>query len=141
MDAVRLEVVTSAPVEDIVRLYVAGGWWEEKPGEREGIPALIRGSFRFLLAVDADAGIVGMGRALSDGVSDAYIQDVIVVPEFRGRGIGARIVQRLVAECERAGIGWIGLIAEPGTEPFYEKLGFAALPGYLPMRRGQAASP
>lgn len=134
MDDVRYELVKSGPVDAIVELYRAGGWWKERPGEREGIPALIRGSFRFLIAVAGGGRIVGMGRALSDGVSDAYIQDVVVLPELRGRGIGAEIVRRLVAECVGAGIGWIGLIAEPGTEPFYRRLGFGTLQGYSPMR-------
>ena len=35
--------------------------------------------------------------------------------------------------CESLGIQWIGLIGEPGTGPFYERLGFRPLEGYVPM--------
>jgi hypothetical protein len=31
------------------------------------------------------------------------------------------------------GIGWIGLIAEPGTQAFYQWLGFESMAGYSPM--------
>jgi ribosomal protein S18 acetylase RimI-like enzyme len=67
-----------------------------------------------------------MGRVISDGASDGYIQDVVVLPEFRGRGIGREIIRRLTDRCVAAGLTWIGLVAEPGTQKFYETLGFQA---------------
>ena len=56
-----------------------------------------------------------------------------MLPAFRGRGLGAAIIRRLVEELRARRIGWIGLVAEPGTEPFYRRLGFAALAGHVPM--------
>jgi len=71
-----------------VDLYRAGGWWQEEPlGVRDS--QMIRGSLCFLLAREPGARR-GMGRVISDGASDGYIQDVVVLPEFRGRGIAAR---------------------------------------------------
>ncbi len=55
-----------------------------------------------------------MGRAISDGVSDAYIQDLVVLPEYRGKGIGRKILRSVLAACREHGIGWIALIAEGG---------------------------
>ncbi len=137
MPEIIYEEVESAPTEAVVELYRAGGWWREDPAWRAVIPAMIRGSFCFLLAREPGGGIVGMGRAISDRVSDAYIQDVVVLPGYRGRGIGREIVRRLADRCVAAGISWIGLVAEPGTQPFYEPLGFRALAGHVPMlRRG-----
>ena len=74
--------------------------------------------------------LIGMGRALGDGVSDAYIQDVVVATEYRKRGIGGAIVRTLVAELRRRGVDWIGLVGAPGTENFYRSLGFAAPAGF-----------
>src|SRR5208283_4222128 len=71
------ENVTSAPTEAIVDLYRAGGWWQEQPAWRAAIPQMVRGSFCFLLARAPDGRIVGMGRVISDGASDGYIQDVV----------------------------------------------------------------
>jgi aralkylamine N-acetyltransferase len=136
MTPIRYEIVANAesvPVEAVVDLYRAGGWWEESPAARAIIPPMIRGSFAFVVAREPDGRIVGMGRALSDGVSDAYIQDVVVLRELRGRGIGAEIVRRLAARCVEAGLAWIGLIAEPNTQEFYVPLGFAPMAGYQPM--------
>ena len=76
--------VSSWETGEILALYRAGGWWDEDadPGL---IPALISGSYAFVVAVDKKTlSAVGMGRVLSDGISDAYIQDVVVLPGHRG---------------------------------------------------------
>ncbi|MDH7592989.1 MAG: GNAT family N-acetyltransferase [Methanomicrobiales archaeon] len=118
---------------EIVRLYRAGGWWRDE-WDPSRLAALMQGSFFFVLAVDADSGeAVGMGRAISDGASDAYIQDVVVLPEFRGQGIGCQIVERLISHLEGAGIGWIAAVSNPDTEGFYESLGFRRMIGFVPM--------
>jgi spermidine synthase len=121
------QFVQTFPAEPLVELYQLGGWWRELPRAREKLPALIRGSFCFLVALEGEK-LIGMGRALSDGVSDAYIQDVIVHPEYRGRGIGLEIVRRLKDYCIEQELGWIGLVAENGTVPFYKRLGFMEIP-------------
>ncbi len=133
MSEIAYEITTDVPVEAVVALYEAGGWWTEEPRARAIIPAMVRGSFCFMVARDGDR-YVGMGRAISDGVSDAYIQDVVVLREDRGRGIGREIVSRLARHCAERGLGWIGLVAEPGTRHFYEALGFRVLERYEAMR-------
>ena len=133
LDDICIEIVSSWNAEEIVALYRAGGWWKDTfvPSE---IPSLIRGSFAFVVAVDTKSGrAIGMGRALSDGVSDAYIQDLVVLPGYRGRNLGTAIASLLIARCRDAGISWIALIAEPGTEKVYSLLGFVQMKGYVPL--------
>lgn len=74
--------------------------------------------------------LVGIARALSDGFSDAYIQDVTTLKEFRGNGIGSKLVTCLIQELQARGIDWIGLVGVPGTENFYTRLGFDAQKGH-----------
>jgi GNAT superfamily N-acetyltransferase len=70
-----------------------------------------------------DAGrLVGVGRALADGVDCSYICDVALLPSHQGRGLGKQIVARLVEQSR--GHRKIILYAVPGKEPFYKKLGF-----------------
>lgn len=66
--------------------------------------------------------LVGVGRALADGVDTAYICDVAVLPEYQGAGLGKQIVGRLV-DLSR-GHKKILLYAVPGKERFYRKFGF-----------------
>ncbi|HVP95558.1 GNAT family N-acetyltransferase [Methanoregula sp.] len=130
---IRVSCVRSWSTEEVVALYRAGGWWKDEYDPAE-IPRLISGSFAFAVAIDTRSGhAIGMGRVLSDGVSDAYIQDLVVLPEYRGRDLGTALVSCLIARCREAGITWIALIAEPGSEAFYHPLGFARMEGHIPL--------
>lgn len=131
-DTIRVSIVNSWDNAEIVFLYRTGGWWKDTYDPAE-IPRLIKYSFAFAVAVDTSGHAIGMGRAISDGVSDAYIQDLVINPEHRGRGIGTRILSVLIKHCKQAGLSWIGLIAEPGSEDFYTPLGFERMPGHIPM--------
>jgi GNAT superfamily N-acetyltransferase len=132
-EMIEIRIVDSWPNDEIVELYKTGGWWKEYY-DKAGIPGLIKGSFAFAVAIDTKRGnAVGMGRVLSDGVSDAYIQDLVVFPEYRKHHIGADLVKSLMEFCHSKGIGWIGLIAEPGTDGFYKTLGFKPMEKYVPM--------
>ena len=77
---------------------------------------------RFRCFVKQEGRLVGVGRALADGIDCSYICDVAVLPAFQGTGLGKQIVGRLV-ELSR-GHKKILLYAVPGKEPFYKKFGF-----------------
>jgi ribosomal protein S18 acetylase RimI-like enzyme len=136
-EVVDYEAVTSAPIEEIVELYKAAGWWQESPETRSTIPSMIRGSFCFMVARSLQGRVVGMARVISDGYSDAYIQDVVVLESYRGRGVGRELVRRLTKFCVDRKIGWIGLVAEPGTQGLYQELGYGPLVDYQPMLYGK----
>ena len=127
-----LETVTPIETDQMVQLYRHAGWWSNSADNPFLIAAIVAGSHCFLVARQADT-LVGMGRAISDRISDAYIQDVTVDPAFRRQGIGTRIVLELVARLEGDGIAWIGLIAERKTHSFYRPLGFAPMVDSVPM--------
>ena len=125
---------TPEQLQQIIALYRSEGWWTEAPDDTDLAAGIIAGSHCFMV-VTSGSGIVGMGRAMSDGVSDAYIQDVTVQKTFRGRGIGTRIIEKLVKRLHQDGLGWIGLIAEKNSCRFYERLGFNKMPDSVPMLR------
>jgi ribosomal protein S18 acetylase RimI-like enzyme len=134
-DEVEIKVIAEADRDSVKKLYRQAGWWQESDQTPDGnawIDALVKGSFCFVGAF-AGSEMIGMGRAVSDGVSDAYIQDVVVMKDLRGHGIGAAIIRKIVAFLQERRIGWIGLVAEPGTQPFYRRLGFEVMEGYVPM--------
>ena len=119
--------------EDIVALYKSAGWWKESY-DPSAIKQLITGSFAFAVAVNPSSGkAIGMGRIISDGVSDAYIQDLVVLPEYRGQGIGKQLVNALLDRCLSKGMTWIGLISEPGQDGFYSSIGFKTMNNHIPM--------
>lgn len=77
---------------------------------------------RYRCFVSEHGRIVGVGRAMADGVDVAYICDVALLPEYQGTGLGKQIVDRLLALTR--GHKKILLYSVPGKEPFYRKFGF-----------------
>ncbi len=65
--------------------------------------------------------LIGAGRAISDRISYAAIFDVVVAPEYQGRGVGKGIMLHLIRAAEAPNVI---LHAVPGKEGFYAKLGF-----------------
>jgi len=130
---IQIKFVKSWSTEEIVDLYKAGGWWKET-WKSANIIDMIKGSFVFAIAIDKNSNkTVGMGRVISDGVSDGYIQDLVVIPEFRKLGVGKLIVNKLVDYCISEGLLWIGVIAEPGNERFFSSLNFKIMKKHIPM--------
>lgn len=118
----------------ILSIYHHQKWWPETITDTDRINRVIQGSHCYVVARDGRE-IIGFGRALSDGVGDAYLHDVTVVESHRLRGIGRRIVEMILTRLEEDGITWIGLIAEKGAPALYRKFGFAALEDSVPMFR------
>ncbi|MBO5432388.1 GNAT family N-acetyltransferase [Methanocorpusculum sp.] len=131
-EEITLTAVRAWSAEEVIDLYRAGGWWE-MGWDKSQIPSLINGSYLVIIARDSENNAVGMGRLISDGSSDCYIQDVVVFPEYREQRIGSRIVTALKRIAELTGHTWIGLISAPGKELFYERAGFSRMENYTPM--------
>ena len=74
--------------------------------------------------------LIGMGRVIGDGAITFYIQDVIVREDYRGRGIGKEIMERImvfIASVATEG-AVVGLFAAKGKEAFYERFEFIPRP-------------
>ena len=86
----------------------------------------------FVVAARDGERIVGMGRMLFDFGYTAYLGDVIIRPEYQGKGIGTEIVTRLkdmVMEVAEQGDRIMFILgAAAGKECFYEKFGFKVRP-------------
>ncbi|HUG24058.1 GNAT family N-acetyltransferase [Piscinibacter sp.] len=91
---------------------------------------------RFVCLAYDGGTLVGVGRALADGVDCSYICDVAVLPSHQGTGLGKEIVARLVERSR--GHRKIILYAVPGKEPFYRKFGFKRMNTAMAIFENQA---
>lgn len=115
-------------------LYRIADWWSESADTLEKLARIISGSHCFVMAVGQNPEmILGMGRSISDRASDAYIQDVMVLPAYRKQGIASAILHLIVTRLQNDGMTWIGLVAQEGTHPFYDRMGFSVMLGAQPM--------
>lgn len=80
----------------------------------------------YSLVVISEGDVIGMGRIVGDGAMYYYIQDVAVLPEHQGKGIGQRMIGKLLDYIKNScpGAAFVGLFASQGKEQFYEKFGF-----------------
>jgi predicted GNAT family N-acyltransferase len=72
-----------------------------------------------------DGTAVGTGRLLPDG----HIGRMAVLREYRARGVGGAILERLIAEARRRGLREVLLSAQTHALEFYRKHGFAPTGG------------
>ena len=133
-DTYEVKLVKNWDEKKIVDLYKSAGWWKERYNPK-AINNMIKGSFAFAVAIETKSNkTIAMGRTISDGISDAYFQDLIILPEYRGKGYGKHLVEFLINHCVSNGIHWIGLIAEPGQDGFYSKMNFYEMKDHVPMK-------
>jgi len=69
--------------------------------------------------------LIGVGRALADGVDCSYICDVAIDPKYQSMGIGKAIMEKLIEDSKEH--QKIILYSVPKKEKFYEKLGFSKM--------------
>jgi GNAT superfamily N-acetyltransferase len=115
--------------KDFLRLRESAGWGNP-PLERQ-IEAGLKNSLFSVTAIYNNQ-VIGMGRLVGDGFTVCYIQEVIVLPEFQGKGIGKAIMESLIAYISDNAIPntyvTAGLFSAKGKEAFYEKFGFYIRP-------------
>ena len=74
--------------------------------------------------------IIAMARVIGDLGLDYYIKDVVVRPEYQGRGIGRLMISEILKFINDHGVPgtdiFVELCAMPDKIPFYEKFGFSA---------------
>ena len=110
------------PDEYWVLLHAVG--WADKDRPEQNSQALSGARFG-VVAVEGDRA-VGTGMVIGDGVTFAYLKDIMVLPEWQGRGIGTRIVEALLAIIRRARPDGmlVTLFTGQHRAEFYERFGF-----------------
>jgi GNAT superfamily N-acetyltransferase len=76
---------------------------------------------------------VGFARAFTDGVSLVYLADVYVLPEYRGQGLGVRLIREMVENGPYADVRWV--LHTRDAHGLYSKFGFGQ-PSERVMERG-----
>ena len=115
------------PLPELLRLYGSVGWvnYTARP---ERLEAALRGSLTVLgawaEAEDGSETLVGIARAVGDGCTIVFIQDILVLPEYQRQGVGTALVREVLKR--RGDVYQIELATdrEERTLGFYRSLGF-----------------
>ena len=102
--------------------------WGPPPSLEQTRLAMTHTLFR-VSVFDGDQ-VIAMARMIGDMGLDYYIKDVVVRPEYQGRGVGQLLMDELLRYIRAHGVEgtdiFVELCAAPDKMPFYEKLGFDA---------------
>jgi predicted N-acetyltransferase YhbS len=97
-------------------------YWAEGRS-RETVERLVREASR-VVGVYYEGNQVGFARAFSDGCALAYLADVYVLPDHRGRGLGVELVREMVENGRLADVKWV--LHTSDAHDLYRRFGFEA---------------
>ena len=119
---------------DAVHDYLANESYWAKGRSREVVERLVREATR-VVGLYREGRQVGFARVVSDDEVFAYLADVYVLEEARGRGLGVELVRETVDNGPHAGLRWT--LGTVDAHDFYARLGFGE-PSWMVMERPPA---
>ena len=116
-DSTRLDV-------DAIHAFLTTAYWCEGI-PRETVARSLASSLCFgLYQTDHQAERqIGLARVITDGATFAYLCDVYVLPEFRGRGLGRWLMEHVMAHPGLQGLRRFSLVTRDAHE-LYRPFGF-----------------
>lgn len=111
--------------DEIQTLYAAVGW----TAYTEDLPALERGFQNSLLVLAAyeDGELIGLIRAVGDGATVVFVQDLLVAPQKQRRGVGTALLKAVLDRYSNVRQLLLTTDNTPKTIAFYKSLGFSDL--------------
>jgi GNAT superfamily N-acetyltransferase len=106
---------------DVVYRFLADEAYWSRDRDRATIERLVRESTRVIGAYRGD-GLVGFARVVSDGSNMAWLGDVFVLTEHRGRGLGEELVREAVEHPPHRDLTWF--LNTRDAHALYAKFGF-----------------
>lgn len=100
------------------KLYDSEPWWPERS---LADMRFVLDSHRSVGAWDGDK-LVGFARAVTDSRFRAYIEDVLVLADYRGGGVGRQLLQMLLESLKDIHV--VTLFCQPKLSAYYSELGF-----------------
>ncbi len=115
----RYQFTNTIAISDLHRLFAQTDWTNQRTPDQ--LQAMLDQTRVCLGVWDGDK-LIGFARAVTDDLFRAMIEDVIVDEAYRGHGIGAEIMRRLLERL--AHVEELVLNCHDHLIPFYERLGF-----------------
>lgn len=110
---------------DILQLYESVGWtaYTDHP---EVLRKGFENSMLILTAYEGDQ-LLGIIRAVGDGYTVVFIQDILVFPEYQRKGIGSALLQAILDRYSHVRQIELATDNTPKTIAFYKSMGFREL--------------
>ena len=123
MDYSIVEGAENMRLDDVVRLLRLTYWADRRPVGQ--IEKSLRHSACYGVWLDDAQKLVGFARVITDCATTYYLCDVIIDPEYRGRGLGTALVSHIVSLPAYDGLR--GILITRDAHALYRKFGFEVL--------------
>ncbi|MGE6206334.1 GNAT family N-acetyltransferase [Guptibacillus hwajinpoensis] len=104
-------------LEEMKEVYQSVGWMKHT----NDVIRQVFDASNIKVIVKFNNRIVGFGRAISDGIFNAAIYDIVVHKEFQNKGIAKQILSHILEQLKD--VSCVHMISTTGNEEFYRKLG------------------
>ena len=110
---------------EILRLYRSVGW----TAYTDHLEVLQKGFEKSMLTLAAYEGdqLLGIIRAVGDGHTIVFVQDILVFPEYQRKGIGTALLQAMLDRYSHVRQIELATDNTPKTIAFYKAMGFCEL--------------
>lgn len=115
-------------VNEFATLYNDAGWISYTK-DLDKLEKAAKNSLRLITAWDRDK-LIELIRAIGDGLTIIYIQDLIVLSQYQRRGIGTRLINSMLREYEDVGQTILITDNETNTVAFYKSVGLTPIEDY-----------
>ena len=107
--------------EEVLEIYKSVGW-TIYASDPEKLRRAFENSLYILGAYDGDT-LVGILRAVGDGETVVFLQDILVRPDKQGQGIGRKLMAEFF--CKYSHVRQVQLLTDdtPATVGFYRAVG------------------
>lgn len=108
---------------NVIHGFISQSYWA-KGIPRDLVERMVKNSFCF--GVYHQAAQVGFARIITDRATFAYLADVFILPEHRGKGLSKALVQAILAHPDLQGLRrW--MLVTLDAQSLYEQFGFKAV--------------
>ncbi|AFY42601.1 GNAT family N-acetyltransferase [Nostoc sp. PCC 7107] len=124
-----IDTLTEKQIYQLVELYKNEFWSKQRT--YQDVAKMLQSSDIILGLIDNNEQLIGFTRVLTDFVYRAIIYDVIIKPDYRKKGLGAKLMDAIVHHPQLHQVEQIALYCLPEMMPFYQRWDFTSEVGNL----------
>ena len=133
-DLADIDRLTDEQARGLHALY-QNEWWTRGRTLDDTRTMLAHTDYLFGICEPGAGRLAAFARVLTDRAFKAFIFDVIVAPEHRGKGLGSRLMRRIVGHPDLRAVKHFELACRPELTAFYGRLGFTTEVGGIQLMR------
>ncbi|MBZ2200956.1 GNAT family N-acetyltransferase [Lentilactobacillus hilgardii] len=119
---IKVEFNKQLTLKELLGLYKTADFAREKLDDDPKRLQMMLDHTKLLVTLRDDDRLIGMARCLTDFEYSCYLSEIVILPDYRGQGMGKRLLQSIHDYLgERVAVT---LRADPGAIGFYSEVGY-----------------